>query len=112
MLTDFGLSKDGILDHYSTHSFCGSLAYLAPEMLKRCGHGKGVDYYHLGVLLYEMLTGTPPFFSDQKYVVNNNVNDLIYKQTNKGKKSVTTLNFKTSDSLVTYQIKQGISSLE
>lgn len=66
MLTDFGLSKDGIYDHYSTHSFCGSLAYLAPEMLKRSGHGKAVDYYHLGVLLYEMLTGTPPFFSDTK----------------------------------------------
>lgn len=66
MLTDFGLSKDGIYDHYSTHSFCGSLAYLAPEMLKRSGHGKAVDYYHIGVLLYEMLTGAPPFFSDSK----------------------------------------------
>jgi serine/threonine protein kinase len=64
MITDFGLSKEGIYDHYSTNSFCGSLAYLAPEMLKRSGHGKAVDYYHLGVLLYEMITGSPPFFSD------------------------------------------------
>ncbi|KAL4504253.1 hypothetical protein ABPG72_021091 [Tetrahymena utriculariae] len=73
MLTDFGLSKDGVYDHYSTHSFCGSLAYLAPEMLKRCGHGKAVDYYHLGVLLYEMLTGSPPFFSDSKDEICHNI---------------------------------------
>ncbi len=50
------------------NSFCGSLAYLAPEMLKRTGHGKAVDWYHLGVLLYEMLTGDPPFISENKYI--------------------------------------------
>ena len=35
MLTDFGLSKEGVLDNISAKSFCGSVAYLAPEMLKR-----------------------------------------------------------------------------
>jgi len=59
-LTDFGLSKEGIDDNNSARSFCGSVAYLAPEMLKRSGHGKAVDWYLLGVLLYEMLVGTPP----------------------------------------------------
>lgn len=57
LLTDFGLSKEGIYDNVSATSFCGSVAYLAPEMLKRSGHGKSVDWYLLGVLLYEMLFG-------------------------------------------------------
>jgi len=63
LLTDFGLSKEGIANNQQTVSFCGSLAYLAPEMLKRTGHGKSVDWYHLGILLYEMLTGKNPFVS-------------------------------------------------
>lgn len=66
MLTDFGLSKEGILNNNSARSFCGSPAYLAPEMLKRSGHGKSVDWYLLGVLLYEMLVGIPPYYSNSK----------------------------------------------
>lgn len=42
------------------------MAYLAPEMLKRSGHGKSVDWYHLGVLLYEMLVGVPPYSSKDR----------------------------------------------
>lgn len=48
MLTDFGLSKEGVIDNFGAKSFCGSMAYLAPEMLKRVGHGRAVDWYHLG----------------------------------------------------------------
>jgi serine/threonine protein kinase len=66
MLTDFGLSKQGISDNISAKSFCGSIAYLAPEMIKRRGHGKAVDWYLLGVILYEMLIGVPPFYSNNK----------------------------------------------
>jgi len=67
-LTDFGLSKEGVEDsHRGAKSFCGSVAYLAPEMLRRVGHGKAVDWYLLGVLLYEMLVGVPPYFSPKKY---------------------------------------------
>jgi serine/threonine protein kinase len=47
-------------------SFCGSIAYLSPEMLRKVGHGKSVDWYLLGVLLYEMLVGKTPYFSDSK----------------------------------------------
>ena len=43
-----------------------SIAYLAPEMLKRKGHGKAVDWYLLGVLFYEMLVGIPPYFTNNK----------------------------------------------
>jgi serine/threonine protein kinase len=66
MLTDFGLSKEGIQNNSAARSFCGSPAYLAPEMLKRQGHGKSVDWYLLGVLLYEMLVGIPPYYSNNK----------------------------------------------
>ena len=66
LLTDFGLSKEGVQNNAQTRSFCGSPAYLAPEMLKRAGHGKSVDWYLLGVLLYEMLVGIPPYYSNNK----------------------------------------------
>ena len=62
LLTDFGLSKQGIKEADFTQSFCGSVAYLAPEILRRSGHGRTVDWYLLGVLLYEMLVGVPPYF--------------------------------------------------
>lgn len=62
-LTDFGLSKEGMYEGQQTRSFCGSIAYLAPEMLRRKGHDKSVDWYLMGVLLYEMLTGSPPYYS-------------------------------------------------
>jgi len=66
MLTDFGLSKEGVTDNSKAQSFCGSVAYLAPEILKRKGHGKAVDWYLLGVLLYEMLVGQPPYYSHNR----------------------------------------------
>lgn len=66
LLTDFGLSKEGILDNEAASSFCGSIAYLAPEMINGIGHGKSVDWYLLGVLLYEMLVGIPPYFCNNK----------------------------------------------
>ncbi|KAM3129045.1 hypothetical protein pb186bvf_018823 [Paramecium bursaria] len=73
MLTDFGLSKEGVRDNYGAKSFCGSMAYLAPEMLKRMGHGRAVDWYHLGILLYEMVTGKPPYFSPNRDEMLNNI---------------------------------------
>ena len=72
-LTDFGLSKEGVYDSQCAKSFCGSIAYLAPEMLKKQGHGKAVDWYLLGVLFYEMLVGIPPYFTDQKEEIFRNI---------------------------------------
>lgn len=67
LLTDFGLSRQGITGNVSgADSFCGSYAYLAPEMIKKQGHGKAVDWYLIGVVLYELLTGLPPFYDDDK----------------------------------------------
>ncbi|CAD8119427.1 unnamed protein product [Paramecium sonneborni] len=74
LLTDFGLSKQGILDsNIGAQSFCGSVAYLAPEMLQRKGHGKAVDWYLLGVVMYELLVGLPPFYSNDRNVLFNNI---------------------------------------
>jgi serine/threonine protein kinase len=56
-LTDFGLSRDNFWEKARSASFCGSPEYMSPEMLSREGHGRLLDYYSLGALLYEMLTG-------------------------------------------------------
>merc|ERR1711865_611409 len=62
-ITDFGLSKEGISDNVSARTMCGTPEYLAPEILDKRGHGKAVDWYSLGALIYEMLTGLPPYYT-------------------------------------------------
>jgi len=75
-LADFGLSKEGMqdIDNF-TKSFCGSYAYLAPEMIKKDGHSKTIDWYLLGVVLYELLEGLPPFYSEEKDELMSNIID-------------------------------------
>ena len=71
-LTDFGLSKEHLLGLETTNSFCGTPEYLAPEILERNGHTKAVDWWSLGALIYEMLTGWPPFYNkDRKKMFEN-----------------------------------------
>ena len=50
-------------------SFCGSIAYLAPEMLGNSGHDFTIDWYLFGVLIYELLSGYPPFYNENKAIL-------------------------------------------
>ncbi|XP_011860408.1 PREDICTED: ribosomal protein S6 kinase 2 beta [Vollenhovia emeryi] len=59
-LTDFGLSKQP-LDDSKAYSFCGTVEYMAPEIVNRKGHTCTADWWSFGVLMFEMLTGALPF---------------------------------------------------
>ena len=61
-LTDFGFAK--YLDNEKTYTLCGTPEYLAPEIILNKGHGKPVDWWTMGILLYEMLVGIDPFSDD------------------------------------------------
>lgn len=73
VLTDFGLSTFVHQKGHRATSFCGSPQYLAPEMLRGSGHSYPVDFWSLGVLLYEMLVGLPPFYSPNAAALYRNI---------------------------------------
>lgn len=66
VLTDFGLCKEAIDGDSRTHTFCGTIEYMAPEILAREGHDRKVDWWSLGALLYDMITGAPPFCANNR----------------------------------------------
>ena len=72
-LADFGLAKENVADNNVTATFCGSNAYLSPEMVNQRGVGKAADIYGIGAILFEMLTGLPPFFTTNLDQLFNNI---------------------------------------
>ncbi|XP_041089769.1 ribosomal protein S6 kinase alpha-1 isoform X2 [Polyodon spathula] len=70
-LTDFGLSKEAIDHEKKAFSFCGTVEYMAPEVVNRQGHNHSADWWSYGVLMFEMLTGSLPFQGkDRKETMN------------------------------------------
>lgn len=78
MLADFGLAKiRSTSETEDPNSFCGTpeylgkdyipLTFIAPEMVMGAGHDHTLDWWALGVLLYEMIIGIPPFFNKNKH---------------------------------------------
>ena len=79
-LTDFGLSKILEAEDDKAFTICGTPQYLAPEIIKRKGYNKAVDWWSLGCVMYEMLTGKIPFAIKRGVKLNIRIYDqeVIY----------------------------------
>ncbi|XP_056623812.1 ribosomal protein S6 kinase alpha-5 isoform X2 [Triplophysa dalaica] len=81
VLTDFGLSKE-FHEVERTYSICGTIEYMAPEIVAggESGHDKAVDWWSMGVLMYELLTGGSPFTVDGDENSHSDIAERIMKK--------------------------------
>uniref|UniRef100_A0A8C9X733 protein kinase C n=1 Tax=Sander lucioperca TaxID=283035 RepID=A0A8C9X733_SANLU len=79
-IADFGLCKEGMGHGDRTTTFCGTPEFLAPEVLTDNNYTRSVDWWGLGVLIYEMLVGESPFPGDDEEEVFDSIvnNDVRY----------------------------------
>lgn len=71
-IIDYGLAKM-VSENEIAQSYCGTPEYLAPEMISHAGHDKTVDWWAVGVLIYEMLIGVTPFFNKNRQVLMSKI---------------------------------------
>ncbi|KAF2738102.1 kinase-like protein [Polyplosphaeria fusca] len=76
LLTDFGLSKVAVDEDTTCRSFLGTIEYMAPEVIQGNEYGMAVDWWSLGALGYDLLTGSPPFTGNN----NAKIQEKIVKQ--------------------------------
>ncbi|XP_054466100.1 serine/threonine-protein kinase N2-like [Anoplopoma fimbria] len=77
-ITDFGLCKEGMGHGDRTSTFCGTPEFLAPEVLTDDNYTRAVDWWGMGVLIFEMLVGESPFpGEDEEEVFDSIVNDDV-----------------------------------
>lgn len=82
VITDFGLSKELTEESNGrSYSFCGTIEYMAPEVVRggKTGHDINVDWWSVGVLCYELLTGASPFTLDSEQNLQNEISKRILK---------------------------------
>jgi len=63
VITDFGLAKEKVFSDTMSISFCGTAEYMAPEIVLKIAYTRSVDWWSFGAMIYEMLSGLPPFYS-------------------------------------------------
>ncbi|KAE8593174.1 hypothetical protein XENTR_v10019015 [Xenopus tropicalis] len=74
-ITDFGLAKKTETYGGITNTFCGTRYYMAPEIVKKDCHTKSVDWWALGIVIYEMIRGVPPFLGQKQIVLEKIKNE-------------------------------------
>lgn len=72
-LTDFGLSKVCQTESQLAYSMCGTPEYIAPEVIAGKGYSQTADWFSFGSVIYDMLTGKPPFYSKNKHEILKNI---------------------------------------